>query len=99
MLFRSIRLAARFCDGIPYDVFMSSGCAYCATGDCKRAQVNRSSEWGWWGFGALVVVFMTTPLILVVLFSFGESALTNFPMRSEERRVGKECRSRWLPYH
>src|SRR5256885_12081119 len=20
-------------------------------------------------------------------------------MRSEERRVGKECRSRWLPYH
>ena len=42
--------------------------------------MNRSSEWGWWGFGALVVVFMTTPLILVVLFSFGESALTNFPM-------------------
>ena len=25
-----------------------------------------------------------------------------FPLyvrRSEERRVGKECRSRWLPYH
>ena len=21
------------------------------------------------------------------------------PMRSEERRVGKECRSRWSPYH
>src|SRR3712207_8103240 len=21
------------------------------------------------------------------------------PERSEERRVGKECRSRWLPYH
>ena len=32
------------------------------------------------------------------------SALTNFPFsarsnRSEERRVGKECRSRWSPYH
>src|SRR2546421_4079190 len=30
--------------------------------------------------------------------------LTGFPvtstlMRSEERRVGKECRSRWSPYH
>ena len=25
----------------------------------------------------------------------GEAALT----RSEERRVGKECRSRWSPYH
>ena len=22
-----------------------------------------------------------------------------FSMRSEERRVGKECRSRWSPYH
>src|SRR5258708_38728675 len=23
----------------------------------------------------------------------------NLEMRSEERRVGKECRSRWSPYH
>ena len=23
----------------------------------------------------------------------------NYPTRSEERRVGKECRSRWSPYH
>ena len=22
-----------------------------------------------------------------------------FSLRSEERRVGKECRSRWSPYH
>ena len=26
------------------------------------------------------------------------SRITN-PTRSEERRVGKECRSRWSPYH
>jgi len=26
-------------------------------------------------------------------------ALTLELMRSEERRVGKECRSRWSPYH
>ena len=25
--------------------------------------------------------------------------LDSFPTRSEERRVGKECRSRWSPYH
>ena len=25
--------------------------------------------------------------------------LTSFLYRSEERRVGKECRSRWSPYH
>src|SRR3712207_1048108 len=31
----------------------------------------------------------------------GESKLSSFRdgWRSEERRVGKECRSRWLPYH
>src|SRR5256885_15164920 len=30
-----------------------------------------------------------------------DTALTTFPeeFRSEERRVGKECRSRWSPYH
>src|SRR5256884_7618664 len=26
-------------------------------------------------------------------------ALGFLPLRSEERRVGKECRSRWSPYH
>ena len=25
--------------------------------------------------------------------------LMTSPKRSEERRVGKECRSRWSPYH
>src|SRR2546430_12132125 len=25
--------------------------------------------------------------------------MRNMPKRSEERRVGKECRSRWSPYH
>ena len=28
-----------------------------------------------------------------------QGAKTNFETRSEERRVGKECRSRWSPYH
>src|SRR5256885_8665718 len=27
------------------------------------------------------------------------SGLALVPRRSEERRVGKECRSRWSPYH
>src|SRR2546421_2530375 len=27
------------------------------------------------------------------------AAPVEFPARSEERRVGKECRSRWSPYH
>ena len=28
-----------------------------------------------------------------------EEAPESFEVRSEERRVGKECRSRWSPYH
>ena len=28
-----------------------------------------------------------------------ESTDPEGPIRSEERRVGKECRSRWSPYH
>ena len=32
---------------------------------------------------------------LSVSFAFGIMAVS----RSEERRVGKECRSRWSPYH
>ena len=31
--------------------------------------------------------------------SFQYSCLENSMDRSEERRVGKECRSRWSPYH
>ena len=29
----------------------------------------------------------------------GHTILANISGRSEERRVGKECRSRWSPYH
>ena len=29
----------------------------------------------------------------------GKTTLIDILCRSEERRVGKECRSRWSPYH
>lgn len=41
---------------------------------------GNASTWAWRGFALLVLVFMLTPLVLVVLFSFGRNALTNFPM-------------------
>ena len=34
-----------------------------------------------------------------VLKDFREYIKENEELRSEERRVGKECRSRWSPYH
>lgn len=40
----------------------------------------RSGVWAWRGFGGAVMLFMLAPLALVVLFSFGKSALTAFPM-------------------
>ena len=42
---------------------------------------------------ALVAVRLLVPGILETSFSLVPSR------RSEERRVGKECRSRWSPYH
>ena len=33
------------------------------------------------------------------LFHIWQSFMASSIMRSEERRVGKECRSRWSPYH
>ena len=36
----------------------------------------------------------------IVLFTWEKTVRTRRPaVRSEERRVGKECRSRWSPYH
>ena len=44
--------------------------------------------------GILQLMFNAVDIIVVGRFS-GIQALA----RSEERRVGKECRSRWSPYH
>ena len=42
-------------------------------------------------------------LLIATVVSFAgattASAATEAGARSEERRVGKECRSRWSPYH
>ena len=46
------------------------------------------------GEDALAAVGTSNPLMtLAILF------INGLCLRSEERRVGKECRSRWSPYH
>ena len=37
--------------------------------------------------------------IIVVVYRFLIDYSGKVLLRSEERRVGKECRSRWSPYH
>src|SRR5256885_2921347 len=43
-----------------------------------------------WGEGAAAIVLCSAA---------GRDRLGSGAVRSEERRVGKECRSRWSPYH
>ena len=47
----------------------------------------------------IIVFFMTLVALIVGNTFMGESAKFGQLLRSEERRVGKECRSRWSPYH
>ena len=42
---------------------------------------------------------LETPFLETFLSNIPIISLVNIELRSEERRVGKECRSRWSPYH
>src|SRR5690554_770181 len=45
------------------------------------------------------VTYLKENKTLATSLSFGSIARGLLGVRSEERRVGKECRSRWSPYH
>src|SRR3712207_8629125 len=49
-------------------------------------------------FGALLCTPVAPQCLFCPFNSMCEAFLTG-RQRSEERRVGKECRSRWSPYH
>src|SRR2546426_11935963 len=56
----------------------------------------------WRAFGLYVVVIVLLSLFLIgfgVIAGLAAALLPVLFVRSEERRVGKECRSRWSPYH
>ena len=55
-------------------------------------------------FKQLAYAFGFFPIIFFLIFKLNVNIgvrifLAIYPTRSEERRVGKECRSRWSPYH
>ena len=45
------------------------------------------------------IIFAALMLILLIMRYLYMSQTQVTSLRSEERRVGKECRSRWSPYH
>ena len=57
--------------------------------------------WGVWTWLALLVIGIV--VLGETMYNLGQQELfynyDELVVRSEERRVGKECRSRWSPYH
>ena len=47
----------------------------------------------------LLMIFVIASYTFILQSSYTKTALETEITRSEERRVGKECRSRWSPYH
>src|SRR5689334_24516142 len=44
-------------------------------------------------------VTMSADIVVIAMYSLMKKRANFIDERSEERRVGKECRSRWSPYH
>ena len=60
----------------------------------KDLIITYQDDWGKNNYKKVIEEFKKSPL------DFGQIVfLGNSITRSEERRVGKECRSRWSPYH
>src|SRR3989454_10147831 len=57
------------------------------------------SLWPGGSFGVLTDLYLKSVLVFILTAQVITSVLRLRQMRSEERRVGKECRSRWSPYH
>src|SRR5206468_8304931 len=60
--------------------------------------VFRTNRWRWLGFD-LVERWAASGQTAIYCFWHNRMAMMVYARRSEERRVGKECRSRWSPYH
>ena len=68
---------------------------YTVTKMCSWLEVSTSGFYEWRNRAKSATAERRAHLSELVQKAFDDLAL----LRSEERRVGKECRSRWSPYH
>ena len=62
---------------------------------CNRSHEKKSGSKN----NTLVVKLAATSIEVAQSYVADVQAVQFVEIRSEERRVGKECRSRWSPYH
>src|SRR5256885_13222154 len=70
-----------------------------AGGNIAATAVAKAAPDGYTIYLANVGVLAVAPHLISNLPFNPERDFAPITMRSEERRVGKECRSRWSPYH
>ena len=65
----------------------------------RTKNINFSSFISFKNLRRLLLILIISVLFYALNFFIFPSTLLSSVNRSEERRVGKECRSRWSPYH
>src|SRR3712207_3937196 len=60
---------------------------------------GRSFKGDWSSWVGQLGIFVAVPLTIMFFLPVYKKLNIDTAYRSEERRVGKECRSRWSPYH
>ena len=50
-------------------------------------------------YAQMGILHQQFPHVPIIALTATADKITREDIRSEERRVGKECRSRWSPYH
>ena len=68
---------------------------YCKRGQLQRAQEHLERQ----AVNCLAPMITLEKIVRGKRTAVSEPLFPNYLFRSEERRVGKECRSRWSPYH
>ena len=91
-------------DSLHWEGILIGICTFLIIGLFHPIVVKAEYYWGtrcWWiflllGIAGLIGSVLVSQILLSTLL--GVFSFSSF-WRSEERRVGKECRSRWSPYH